>query len=117
MFASGFSMNVDRIYEESPSETEAFLSQVATRTRSCVVGGLVGKDASGKGQKKLAVYGPEGEAIGYYQKNHCFGFGGESKHYTPGEDILIFEWQGFQVCPTICYDLRFPELYRRGVKA
>ncbi|MCB1121721.1 MAG: carbon-nitrogen family hydrolase [Verrucomicrobiae bacterium] len=117
MFASGFSMNVDLIHEESPSETEAFLAELAGRYQSCVIGGLVGRSISGMGVNKLSVYGPNKELMGTYQKNHCFSFTGESDHYEPGTDILVFDWQGFSICPTICYDLRFPELYRRGVRA
>ena len=117
MFASGFSMNVDRIYEKDPSTTETFLSELAKNYSSTVIGGLVKRHDSGKGLNTLSVYGPDGSALGSYQKNHCFSFTGESDYYLSGEDILTFDWQGLKVCPTICYDLRFPELYRRGVAA
>jgi omega-amidase len=117
MFASGFSMNVERIYEITPSETESFLSGLAQRYQSWVLGGLVGRSASGKGLNTQAVYGPDGQSLGVYQKNHCFSYTGESDYYSPGNEIITFDWHGLTVCPTICYDLRFPELYRRGVKA
>ncbi|MCZ6673996.1 MAG: carbon-nitrogen family hydrolase [Verrucomicrobia bacterium] len=117
MFSSGFSMKVDRIKEDDPSETEEFLASLAKKYQSCVLGGLVSVHTSGKGSNNLAVYGPDGNLLGGYQKNHCFSFTRESEYYAPGENILIFDWQGFTICPTICYDLRFPELYRRGVQA
>lgn len=117
MFASGFSMSVDRIYEGDSSETESFLENLALQYKSCVIGGIVKRHENGKGLNTLSAYGPEGACIGRYQKNHCFSFTGESDYYLPGDDILTFDWQGFTVCPTICYDLRFPELYRRGVTA
>lgn len=116
MFSSGFSMNVDRVEESDPSEAEAFMGELAQRYQSCVLGGLVFKHESGKGLNTLSAFEPGGSKIGNYQKNHCFSYTLESEYYLPGEDILVFEWQGFKVCPTICYDLRFPELYRRGVK-
>ena len=117
MFASGFSMNVDKIAEESPSQAEAFLAEIARSFDSWTIGGLVYKNDSGQGSNELSVYGPEGANVGHYQKNHCFSYTGESESYEPGEDILLFSWNGFTVCPTICYDLRFPELFRRGVEA
>jgi predicted amidohydrolase len=117
MFSSGFTMNVDRVKENDPSEAEACMSELAQRYQSCVVGGLVFKHDCGKGLNTLSAFEPTGLKIGNYQKNHCFSYTLESEHYLSGEDILVFELQGFQVCPTICYDLRFPELYRRGVKA
>jgi len=117
MFSSGFSMNVDRVKEADPSEAETFLSDLAQQYESCVVGGLVLKQENGKGLNTLSVFGPEGDKRGSYHKNYCFSYSRETDYYESGNDILVFEWQGFQVCPTICYDLRFPELYRRGVKA
>jgi len=117
MFSSGFSMNVDRVAESKPSEAEAFLVEIAREYGSWALGGLVFKHADGLGSNELSVFDPKGQLVGHYQKNHCFSYTGESDHYENGEDILLFDWQGFTVCPTICYDLRFPELFRRGVKA
>ncbi|MFT5468394.1 MAG: omega-amidase [Verrucomicrobiales bacterium] len=117
MFSSGFSMNVDRIAEESPSQAEGFLSELAMKHKSWTVGGLVFSQGNGRGRNELAVFGPDGGLVGRYQKNHCFTYTKEAYHYDRGEEILTFDWRGFTVCPTICYDLRFPELYRRGVKA
>ena len=117
MFASGFSMQVDRVKEEKPSEAEAFMANLAVHYKSCVIGGLVFQDPSGKGLNCLSVFGPDGNKIGGYQKNHCFSYSGETDYYLSGDAIFTFEWQEFTICPTICYDLRFPELYRRGVKA
>jgi predicted amidohydrolase len=51
-----------------------------------------------------------------YQKIHPFTFGGESKHYEPGREIVTFDWGGFTVCPLVCYDLRFPEVFRLAVR-
>ncbi|MEC7906742.1 MAG: nitrilase-related carbon-nitrogen hydrolase [Verrucomicrobiota bacterium] len=117
MFSSGFSMNVDRIAESTPSQAEAFLKELAETYQAWVLGGLVFKHSDGLGSNELSVFNPEGQLIGHYQKNHCFSYTAESDYYENGEDILLFEWGGFIVCPSICYDLRFPELYRRGVKA
>jgi predicted amidohydrolase len=46
---------------------------------------------------------------------HPFSFAGETKHFESGEGITLFEWQGFKVAPLVCYDLRFPELFRHAV--
>lgn len=117
MFSSGFSMDVARVAEDTPSLAEAFLAEIAREYKSWTLGGLVFQNADGKGSNELSVFDPSGQRIGHYQKNHCFSYTGETDHYDSGEDILLFDWQGFTVCPFICYDLRFPELFRRGVKA
>jgi len=117
MFSSGFSMNVARVAEEKESGAEAFMKELAQNYKSWVIGGLVfPQPGSEKGRNELAVFGPDGELIGRYQKNHTFGYTGESEHYDPGKEVFLFEAGGFKICPVICYDLRFPELFRRGVQ-
>ena len=117
MFSTGYSMNVDRIAEARDSATETFLSDTAKGYRSWIIGGLVYKSENGRGINALAAFDPDGNKIGVYKKNYCFSYAAEDKHYQAGNDIFLFDWNGFRVCPTICYDLRFPELFRRGVRA
>ena len=65
------------------------------------------------------VIDPEGEIIARYSKIHMFDVvlrGGdeyrESATVTPGNEIVVTEIDGIQVGLAICYDLRFPELFR-----
>lgn len=118
MFSSGFSMHVDIVAEADPSQAEAFLSESAKRYASWVIGGLVFRSSANPelGRNELAVFGPDGSLVGRYQKNHCFSYTGESDFYEAGSELLVFEAGGFRICPVICYDLRFPELFRRGVR-
>jgi predicted amidohydrolase len=52
-----------------------------------------------------------------YRKHHLFGYGSaESDLLVPGDDVPTVEFEGFTVGVTTCYDLRFPELYRRLVE-
>jgi predicted amidohydrolase len=46
----------------------------------------------------------------------CFSPGKEAIHYRGGERLVTFEWGGMKVCPFICYDLRFPEIFRMGMR-
>jgi omega-amidase len=50
-----------------------------------------------------------------YAKMHLFSFAGEPMHYTAGEAPSVFGCQEAVVAPAICYDLRFPELFRYAV--
>ena len=43
--------------------------------------------------------------------------GGENDHYTAGERPVIFAWDDCTVSPFICYDLRFPEIFREAAAA
>ena len=75
-----------------------------------------------EGRQKLSntslVFGPEGELVALYRKIHLFDVevGGltyrESEAEEHGEEPVVVEVEGWPVGLTICYDLRFPELYR-----
>ena len=63
--------------------------------------------------------GPDGELHGVYRKIHMFDVevGGrvyrESAHEEPGDEVVVSETAGgVELGLTVCYDLRFPELYR-----
>lgn len=116
MFATGFSMNVAAVQDSDSRQTQDFLSQVATDYSIFLLGGVVTKDQSGRGRNEAVVYSPAGEEIARYCKLHPFTLGGEAEHYVAGDKVCLFNWQGFTVAPFICYDLRFPEIFRSATK-
>lgn len=116
MFATGFSMNVAAIQDSDSRETQDFLSQVAADYKVFLLGGVVTTDQNGRGRNEAVVYSPVGEEIARYCKLHPFTLGGEAEHYAAGSQICLFNWQEFIVAPFICYDLRFPEIFRSAVK-
>lgn len=66
------------------------------------------------------VFGPDGGLLATYRKIHRFGFGsGEPKLMDAGQDIVLVDLPGGQgrAGLSTCYDLRFPELYRRQLDA
>lgn len=56
----------------------------------------------------------KGNVIGKYRKIHLFKYEDidESKIFTPGEEPLVVECLGTKIGITICFDLRFPEIFR-----
>jgi deaminated glutathione amidase len=78
---------------------------------------LVSQDAA-KVINTTLVYDPQGKPVGRYDKIHLFGFtkGAESydeaRTIVPGEKVISFEAPFGRVGLAICYDLRFPELFR-----
>jgi omega-amidase len=116
MFSTGFSMNVAAVAEGSPSATEEFLAQTARELGVFVLGGLVTRRADGRGRNQAVAFSPEGKEVARYHKMQPFTLGGESQHYAAGKEIATFSWQNLVVAPFICYDLRFPEIFRRGVR-
>jgi predicted amidohydrolase len=66
------------------------------------------------------VYGPDGSLVATYRKIHRFGFGaGEPRLMDAGEDVVLVDLPGGEgrAGLSTCYDLRFPELYRRQLDA
>jgi predicted amidohydrolase len=117
MFATGFSMNAETIAEPNGGETERFLSQTAKQFGVFLVAGAAMRGRDGRARNKALVFSPEGELLSFYAKMRPFTPGGESKHYTAGEHPVAFRWGGASVSPFVCYDLRFPELFRESAAA
>jgi predicted amidohydrolase len=61
------------------------------------------------------VIGPEGEVRGVYRK--AFLFPSERASFVAGEELLVVDTGAARVCPLVCYDLRFPELWRLAARA
>jgi hypothetical protein len=82
MFATGFSMNVAAIHDET-RETQDFLSRTAAQFKIYLMGGLVMKDEkTGRGRNEAVVYSPEGREVARYCKLQPFTLGGESECYV-----------------------------------
>ena len=99
------------------------LLEIATRHRALVVGGGLPERAPGEEARAyntaLAV-GPDGALVARYRKIHLFDVdipGGavarESDATVPGAAAVVLRAGGFGLGMSICYDLRFPELYRQ----
>jgi omega-amidase len=116
MFSTGFSMNVEAISDSRTRETEMFLAATASKYDIFLLGGLVTTAPDGRGRNEAVAFSPEGREVGRYRKMHPFTFGGESQHYVGGKDPLLFQWHNIVVSPFICYDLRFPEVFRAAVQ-
>jgi predicted amidohydrolase len=112
MFATGFSMNVSSVAEPYGGSTEQFLAQMARRFSVFLVAGVAALGKSGRPRNKALIFSPNGELMAYYSKCHLFTVGGETTHYQPGTKQTAFQWGEIRVSPFICYDLRFPELFR-----
>jgi nitrilase len=96
------------------------LSALAREHAVWLVGGTLPIHAEEPGRVRNAccVYGPGGERVARYDKIHLFAFDNGREHYDEsrvleaGSEPVTFEADGLRVGLSICYDLRFPELYR-----
>jgi omega-amidase len=59
------------------------------------------------------LFDDEGTMRALYRKQRVFGYAGEDKVYAPGAEAVTATVHGVRIAPFVCYDLRFPELFRR----
>jgi predicted amidohydrolase len=79
-------------------------------------GSIVERADDGRLYNCSLLFGPDGTLVATYRKMHLFGFsGGETTVLTAGTDVVTTEIDGVTVGLATCYDLRFPELFRRLV--
>lgn len=117
MFATGFTMNTTGMAEPYGGETEQFLSQTAKEFGLWVVAGAAMRGRDGRARNKALVFSPKGDLAAFYAKRRPFTPGGESAHYVAGEKAAAFHWEDCTVSPLVCYDLRFPELFREAARS
>lgn len=110
MFATGFTMNAGAIAEPTDGPTSRFVADLAKANGIYVLAGVV---ADGP-RNEAWLFSPSGELSYRYAKIHPFTPGGESKHYLAGQTPSAFEVNGWRVSTAICYDLRFPEMFRKS---
>lgn len=116
LFSTGFTMNVAGHAEDAAKESETFLAQTARELGVFLLGGVMNRDAAGRGLNQSVTFGPDGRELARYTKMQPFNLGAEGAHYTAGNEIVTFPCGGFVVSPFVCYDLRFPELFRAAVR-
>ncbi len=113
MFATGFSMNTEAVTEPYGGQTEQFLAGLARELGVAIVAGVAARAGDGRARNKALVFSPEGALLGFYAKMRPFSPGGELEHYVPGDRPLVVSWNDCTLSPFVCYDLRFPELFRQ----
>jgi omega-amidase len=116
MFDTGFSMNIERTAQDDERQSEAFLFKLAKEHDATVLAGVVGPIKNGQASNEAVAFAPDGKELVRYQKQQPYTPPGEHLKYGAGNGHRIFEWQGIKIAPFICYDLRFPELFRPAAR-
>lgn len=106
--------------QEGSGPIQDFMREAAREHGVYLIGGtlpLVSPDA-GKVMNTTLVYDPQGAPVSRYDKIHLFGFTRGDENYdeartiVPGESVVMFDAPFGRVGLAVCYDLRFPELFR-----
>ncbi len=106
MFTTGFSMNAIELAEPMNGKSVTWMADQAKELHAVITGSLIIQE-EGKYFNRLIWMRPDG-SFSYYDKRHLFTMANEHLTYTAGDQRLIVTWNGWRICPLICYDLRFP---------
>ncbi len=103
-------------------KVQAFLSVQAKKNNTWIVGGTVPikSDEAGKAYSSSLLYNDLGERVARYDKIHMFDVLIEASNETynesattvAGESVVVVDTPLGKLGLSVCYDLRFPELYR-----
>lgn len=114
MFPTGFSMRTHLTAERSDGPTMRWLESQA-RTHDTLIAGslaLLPEDGADGAlpTNAMVVMGPAG-LLARYDKIHPFSYAGEHERFRAGEESVTLEIAGTRVGLSVCYDLRFADLY------
>lgn len=110
MFVSGFTMSPERVFMTMSDEYLFQLQSLCKQRSFALTGSIVIKEGEHY-YNRLFFIADTGD-IKTYDKRHLFSLAGEEKIYTAGEERLIVHYRGWNICPLVCYDLRFPVFSR-----
>jgi len=115
--------DTDKVAQAEPlgdGPIQDFMSAIAREYGIWLIGGTLPLTSpeAGKVLNTTLVYNPQGEHVGRYDKIHLFGFSKGTESYdeartiVPGRHVGTVDTPLGKVGLSVCYDLRFPELYR-----
>ncbi len=108
---TGFTMNTKEFGEEIDGISTLYFMKLAERIKTNIICGVIEKDGK-EFFNSLIHFDEHGLLKARYRKIHPFSLADENKYYSASNELVVTEIGHKRIGLTICYDLRFPELYR-----
>jgi omega-amidase len=112
---TGFTMRSQKLAEGMEGESVEFFTGVARQYKAHVFAGMIEKENSSYFNTMIHL-DPSGHLAAKYHKIHPFSYSGENRFYNAGTQTVMTPVDSFRIGMAICYDLRFPELFRLYAK-
>lgn len=118
IWATGY-FSFDRYKQEAEPLDGPFVRQMSAKANELnlyLFAGSFVEFENGHYYNTSVLISPQGKVIGIYRKIHLFRYGSaEGEILTPGKEIVVVDTSLGKIGLSTCYDIRFPELYRRQV--
>lgn len=113
MWTTGYALPdlLGNLADREGQPTGALLAGLARETGVYLVGSIA-DERNGRVYNTATVHAPDGNLIGTYSKVHLVPMMDEHLYLAPGDTVAVTQVDGVGAGLAICYDLRFPELFR-----
>lgn len=112
MTLTGFSMKSREMSETIQGDSFRFFSSISKDKSANIFAGIIER-RNARTYNTLIHIKPDGNLIKLYRKVHPFSYSGENDNYNAGVRPVLTKIGRWRIGLTICYDLRFPELFRK----
>jgi omega-amidase len=112
MTLTGFTMKSGEMSETIQGDSYRFFAAIAKEKLSNIFAGVIER-RNNRNYNTLIHIKSDGLLVKLYRKVHPFSYSDENKYYFAGSKPAITKIRKWNVGLTICYDLRFPELFRK----
>lgn len=115
MTLTGFTMNSEKFAEEIDGIGTQYFLNLSARFKTNIFAGIIERDEE-KIYNSLVHFDSFGLIRARYRKIHPFSYAKEDQFYNAGDETVITQIDKIKFGLSVCYDLRFPELYRLYAK-
>lgn len=112
MWTTGFPWEANARLAPSQDETIAAIGELARRYRVWLFGSVLAPVSPDRMANVALLFDAEGRLVADYRKTHLFRPIEEDAHVVTGDRLTLVETPWGRAAFTICYDIRFPELFR-----
>lgn len=120
MWTTGFDWAANARLAQDQESTIAAVSEFARQHKIWINGSMLALNDDGKVANTSILFDADGRQAVVYRKSHLFSFMHENLHMAPGNSLATAETPWGLIGLSVCYDIRFPELFRtyalKGVK-